>query len=133
MIVVDTSALMAVALEEPAASACRDALDGAGQIFISSGTLTETLIIAARRNVRGSIHRMVEGLAFQIIDVTPASAQRAAEAYDRWGKGIHPAGLNMGDCFAYELAKTKGCPLLYIGDDFARTDIDSVLPHNRPA
>jgi ribonuclease VapC len=47
--------------------------------------------------------------------------------YLQWGKGIHPAGLNFGDCFAYEVAKTHGCPLLYVGGDFAKTGIPGVL------
>ena len=47
--------------------------------------------------------------------------------YARWGKGVHPASLNFGDCFAYEVAVAHGCPLLCVGEDFAQTDIDSVL------
>ena len=55
------------------------------------------------------------------------SARRISEAYARWGKGVHPAGLNYGDCFAYEVASERGCPLLFVGDDFSRTDLRSVL------
>jgi ribonuclease VapC len=50
-----------------------------------------------------------------------------AEAYGRWGKGLDPAGLNFGDCFAYELAQERRCPLLYVGDDFAKTDVEGSL------
>ena len=50
-----------------------------------------------------------------------------ADAYDRWGKGVHPAGLNLGDCFAYEVAKEHRCPLLFIGKDLSRTDLKSAL------
>ena len=57
----------------------------------------------------------------------PAAARRVAGAYGRWGKGVHPAALNFGDCFAYETAKSHGCPLLFVGGDFAQTDIASVL------
>ncbi len=57
----------------------------------------------------------------------PAAARRVAGAYAKWGRGVHPAALNFGDCFAYETAKTHDCPLLYIGGDFAQTDIASVL------
>ena len=64
---------------------------------------------------------------FDVAPVTPASARRIAQAYGTWGKGIHPASLNFGDCFAYEVAKEHGCRLLYVGDDFARTDIEGVL------
>jgi len=59
--------------------------------------------------------------------VTPASARRIAQAYENWGKGAHPAALNFGDCFAYELAREHDCRLLYVGDDFSRTDIEGVL------
>jgi ribonuclease VapC len=63
----------------------------------------------------------------EIVTVTPASARRIAEAYQRWGRGLHPAALNFGDCFAYEVAKEHACRLLYVGDDFAKTDIEAVL------
>ena len=55
--------------------------------------------------------------------VTPIRAERVAEAYRQWGKGNHPARLNFGDCFAYALAKELACPLVFIGNDFARTDV----------
>jgi ribonuclease VapC len=57
--------------------------------------------------------------------VTEQSAFNAAEAYARWGRGVHPAGLNYGDCFAYALAQQRACSLLFVGDDFAKTDIAS--------
>jgi len=71
--------------------------------------------------------RLIDGLGFDIVDVTPAVARRISDAYNRWGKGIDPAALNFGDCFAYALAKENDCPLLYVGNDFERTDIRSVL------
>ena len=127
MIAVDTSALMAVVLDEPEAEACIAALEAEAEILISAGTVAEALIVAARRNLADEMARLVDGLGFSIVDVTPASARRIADAYERWGKGVHPAALNFGDCFAYEVAKEHGCPLLYVGDDFAKTDIASVL------
>jgi ribonuclease VapC len=63
----------------------------------------------------------------EIVTVTPASARRIAEAYQRWGRGLHPAALNFGDCFAYEVAKEHACRLLYVGDDFVKIDIEAVL------
>ena len=63
----------------------------------------------------------------EIVTVTPASARRIAEAYQRWGRGLHPAALNFGDCSAYEVAREHACRLLYIGDDFEKTDIEAVL------
>ena len=127
MIAVDTSALMAIVLDETEANACIAVLEKEDNILISAGTIAETLIVAARRNVSEEIASLIDGLGFNAIAVTPASARRIALAYGRWGKGIHAAGLNFGDCFAYEVAKEHDCPLLYVGDDFARTDVKRVL------
>lgn len=129
MIAIDTSAIMAILLNEPEAEACIAALESEeGAIMMSSGTLAETLIVAGRRNVGIEAHRLIEGLGIEIALVTAASAKRVADAYARWGKGAHPAGLNFGDCFAYEIAKERNCPLLFVGDDFGRTDVDRQLP-----
>ena len=70
---------------------------------------------------------LVDDLAFEIIPVTEASARRVADAHARWGRGAKTAGLNFGDCFAYQVAKENNCPLLYVGRDFAKTDVKSVL------
>jgi ribonuclease VapC len=123
VIVVDTSALMAVVLDEPDAEACSDVLASEADILISAATLAEALIVAGRRQIGDLMERLVDGLGCEVIFVTHADAVRVAEAYARWGKGIHPAGLNYGDCFAYALARHRGCPLLFVGDDFSRTDI----------
>ena len=71
--------------------------------------------------------RMIDGLGLEIVSVTPSSARRVAAAYARWGRGTHPAGLNFGDCFSYEVAKEHSCPLLFVGDDFSKTDLESAL------
>ncbi|ESY25378.1 type II toxin-antitoxin system VapC family toxin [Mesorhizobium sp. LNJC394B00] len=127
MIVVDTSALMAIVLAEPQSSACIAALEAEDDILISAGTVAEALIVADRRNVGEEMAGLIDGLGFEVTAVTPASGRRIAEAYGKWGKGIHPAGLNFGDCFAYEVAKDRACRLLYVGDDFSKTDIESAL------
>lgn len=127
MIAVDTSALMAILLDEPEAQACMAVLTDAGSVMISAGTLAEALIVAARRNIGEEMAALIEGAGFEVIPVTQGSARRIAEAYGRFGKGVHAAGLNFGDCFAYEVAKENGCPLLYVGEDFARTDLSSAL------
>ena len=127
MIAVDTSALMAILLEETEATACAAALEAEDEILISAGTAAEALIVAARRDLGDEMERLIDGLGLEIVSVTPASARRVAQAYGRWGKGVHPARLNFGDCFAYEVAKEHGCRLLFVGDDFSRTDIASVL------
>ncbi len=123
MIAVDTSALMAILLNEPQADACSAVLEAEERLLISAGTVAEALIVAARRNVGNEMAELIDGLGFEVVSVTPAAARRIAQAYDQWGKGVHPASLNFGDCFAYEVAKEHECPLLYVGDDFARTDL----------
>ena len=127
MIAIDKSALMAIVLNAPEADACVAALEADGDLLISAGTVAEALIVAARRNVGEEMERLIDGLGFEVVSVTPASARRIAHAYDRWGRGVHPAALNFGDCFAYEVAKERGCRLLYVGATFAQTDIEGVL------
>lgn len=127
MIAIDTSAIMAILLDEPEADACIAAIEAEEDVVISSATLAETLIVAGRRNVGSEAAILLDGLGFEVVSVTPASAKRVAEAYAAWGKGVHPASLNFGDCFAYEVAKEHACPLLFVGDDFSRTDIEGVL------
>ncbi len=127
MMAVDTSALMAIVLGETEAHACIAALETEDEILISAGTIAEALIVAARRDVGQEMASLIDGLGFNAVAVTPAAARRIALAYQRWGKGAHTAGLNFGDCFAYEVAKEHDCPLLFVGDDFAKTDIKGVL------
>jgi ribonuclease VapC len=127
MIAVDTSALMAIVCHEAQADGCMAALEAETDALISAGTLAEALIVAKRRGVSEEMDRLIEGLGLQVAPMSGASARRVAEAYDRWGKGVHPAGLNMGDCFAYEVAKSHACALLYVGDDFSRTDLEAAL------
>jgi len=127
MIAVDTSALMAIVLDEAEADACIAALEKEDNVLISAGTIAEALIVAARRNVSEEMASLIDGLGFNAVAVTPASARRIALAYGRWGKGFHAAGLNFGDCFAYEVAKENDCPLLYAGGNFARTDVKRAL------
>jgi ribonuclease VapC len=125
VIVVDTSALMAIVLKEPLFEECIGVLEAESEVLISAGTLAEALIVARRRNVESEMTRLIEDLGFTIIAVSAAAARRVAQAHAQWGKGVHPAGLNFGDCFAYAVAQDHGCPLLYVGDDFARTDLIS--------
>jgi ribonuclease VapC len=127
MIAVDTSALMAIVLDEVEATACIAALETEDEILISAATVAESLIVATHRRAGEGMAQIIDGLGFNVVAVTSASARRVADAYARWGKGYHPAGLNFGDCFAYELAKANDCPLLYVGGDFARTDIRGAL------
>ncbi|UYN97280.1 MAG: type II toxin-antitoxin system VapC family toxin [Enhydrobacter sp.] len=85
----------------------------------------EALIVAGRRNVDAEMTSIIDGLGFDVVPVT--AARRVARAYARWGKGANAAALDFGDCFAYEVAKEHDCRLLYVGDDFSKTDIGGVL------
>lgn len=127
MIAVDTSALMAIVLGEKEAESCIAALEAEDDIVISAGTVAEALIVAARRNVETEMTAIIDGLGFDVVPVSPAAARRIAQAYARWGSGVHAAALNFGDCFAYDVAKEHDCRLLYVGDDFSKTDIARAL------
>jgi len=127
VIAVDTSALMAIVLKEPQAEACLAALEADDDVLISAGTLAETLIVSARRSVGAEMGRLIETLDPNVISVTAAEARRIGLVYQQWGRGLHPAALNFGDCFAYGVAKDHACRLLYVGEDFAKTDIEGVL------
>lgn len=123
MIVVDTSALLAILLGEPDAERCIGALESETEVLISAGTLAEAMIVADRRNIGPELRSLVEDLGFEVVPVSAAGSEAVALAYARWGRGVHPAGLNFGDCFAYALALERGAPLLFVGEDFGRTDI----------
>jgi ribonuclease VapC len=127
VIVVDTSALIAILLREAGAEDCRRVLESGTEILISAGTLTEALIVAGRLEIADKMLALVEELAMVVVPLAERDARIAADGYSRWGKGAHPARLNLGDCFAYGLAKARACPLLFVGDDFAKTDVTPAL------
>lgn len=126
MIAVDTSALIEVLARQPLGPRCMDALLD-NRLIISAATLTETLIVGSREEFRAAIRPFLAELNLEVIPVDQAFAERAADAYRRWGKGFHTAYLNYGDSFSYALAEMYGCPLLYVGNDFAQTDIRGAL------
>jgi ribonuclease VapC len=126
LIAVDTSALMAIVLGEPGSGALMDRLAAEDDVVMSAATLAETLIVADRRSVGEAMAGLIDGLAFDIMPVTAPVARRVAASYARWGKGLHPAGLNFCDCFAYDAARVNNCPLLFVGEDFARTDVNDI-------
>ena len=127
MMVVDTSALMAIILRERRAADCAAALYGEPNLLICAVTFAETLVVAERKSVSSEMADLFDRLDFDIVPVNAATARRVGQIYQQWGKGRHPAGLNFGDCFSYDTAKTHACPLLYVGDDFRKTDLQSVL------
>jgi ribonuclease VapC len=127
VIVVDTSALLAILFEEPSGSSCGEALRSDPDARVSAGTLAEAFIILAHRGGFEEMAALVDELSIIVEPVDAARAPRVGHAHARWGKGAHPAGLNFGDCFAYALAKELDCPLLFVGNDFPKTDVNVVL------
>ena len=118
---------MAILLDEDYAQACTTVLEANHRLLMSAATAAEACIVADRRNLGAQMRRLIGGLGIEVIDVTPTVARQVADAYGLWGKGVHPAALNFGDCFAYALASERECPLLFVGNDFAQTDIASAL------
>jgi ribonuclease VapC len=98
-------------------------------LLLSAATLVETSIVASTRlgdEIVDTLEIFLAALNVEIVPFTAPQATLARRAYQRYGKGRHPAGLNFGDCFAYALAHDRDEPLLFKGDDFARTDIVAV-------
>lgn len=126
MIAIDSSAIICVAAGQSNAQAITQRLLS-GDLLISAATLTETRIVAMRLRLSDAVQVLLDELDLEVIPVDQVFAERAAEAYRCWGKGFHAAYLNYGDSFSYALAEMYGCPLLYVGNDFAQTDVRSAL------
>ncbi|MFT4135133.1 type II toxin-antitoxin system VapC family toxin [Microbacterium sp.] len=130
-IVVDTSALAAVVFGESDARAYASVLAAqTGDVSVSAATLVEArIVIHGRQGVEAArdLELLLTRISAQIVAVDETQADLAVAAWQRFGNGRHEAGLNFGDCFSYALSKQLGAPLLYKGDDFARTDVASAL------
>src|SRR6056297_2021699 len=109
---------MALLLGEPGADEIAALLGSEESLSISAGTLAEALIVAERRGFGEELAQLLEGLSVDVDEGGAAGTVAVAQAYSAWGKGVHPAGLNFGDCFAYSTAKNSGALLLFVGDDF---------------
>ncbi len=130
MIVSDTSSLMALVMDELEAPDIRHAIDEAGQMLISAATLVEFYIVAMGKgdDVYARAQALIRELPVAVVPFDAEQAEIARHAYEQYGKGRrHPAQLNFGDTFSYALAKAQGLPLLFKGNDFARTDVAVVL------
>jgi len=132
LIVVDTSALIAIIFREPLARACAIALDDATEVAISAGTLSEAIVVANRHNALDVLDGLLDSLPLEVVPVDEAEARRVGAAHRRWGRGGDHYCLNWGDCFAYALASRLARPLLFIGNDFSETDLVSVLENPNP-
>lgn len=124
--VIDTSALLAILQDEPERRAFNEAIEAAEGRMVSVATFVEvSIVLEARQGAEGvrDLDLFIERAGIELVDVTAEQGRLARRAFARYGKGRHDAGLNYGDCFAYALAVARGEPLLFKGDDFARTDV----------
>ena len=124
--IIDTSAILAILLREPDAECFERAISAASSRRISAATFLEATIVLESRFGPTAGHELDAFLARAEIELEPVTAeqaQTARQAWRRFGKGNHSAGLNFGDCFAYALATAKREPLLFKGGDFQLTDI----------
>jgi len=124
--VIDTSAMVAILLREADAARFDAALAEPDEHLMSAVTWVElAIVIESRKGARGraDLKHLMQDAEISIVAVTPDQAEMAIAGFRRFGKGRHPAALNLGDCFAYALSKASDQPLLFKGGDFAQTDI----------
>lgn len=129
--IVDSSALLAILFREPDAAHYERLIATTPNCRMSVANVLETSIVVESRGgtkATTELDAFFESAGVQLAEVTAAHLALARRAWRRFGKGNHPAALNIGDCFAYALAEATGEPLLFKGDGFARTDADSALP-----
>jgi ribonuclease VapC len=128
-IFVDASALIAIVTGEPAASTLSDILEADRNRLCSAISVWETIAGLCRSymfsvpSARAEVQAFLEIGGFRFVSIGEQELEIAADDYAQFGKGCHPAKLNMGDCYAYACAKTNAARLLFIGDDFNKTDI----------
>lgn len=128
--IVDSSAVVAILLKEPGHDALQVQISEADDVGIGTPTLVESsLVLTARLGPVGKslLARFVQEAELRIVAFTADHWTLAADAYTRYGKGRHPAGLNFGDCMTYAVARAAGVPLLCKGDDFPATDLELVI------
>lgn len=124
--IVDTSALVAIVFKEPGFDSLVDKLASASDAGIGAPTLVETgIVLSARlgRDARGLVARLLQEASIAVLPFTEAHFSAALEGWLRYGKGRHPAELNLGDCMSYAMARVAGQPLLCVGRDFDKTDV----------
>lgn len=126
--ILDSSSVVAILLREPGHETLLEALSDAPEAGIGAPTLVEAgIVLSARtgRDARGLLSRFLAEAGVATVAVSEAHWAAAIEAWLRFGKGRHPAALNFGDCLAFATARVAGRPLLCVGDDFARTDLET--------
>ena len=128
IVVIDTSALIAILLKEPEALAFARFIESSEHSCISAVSYFEAAIVVDRRGnevSRAMLDSFLVAFSIRVEPVTFEHAKMARQTYELFGKGRHPAGLNFADCFSYALAKSLLEPLLFKGNDFSKTDLTS--------
>ena len=128
--VIDTSAVLAILSDEPERRAFNEAIEAADSRSLSVASFVEvSIVIEARFGAEGVRHRdrLLERADVTVVPVDLEQGRLARQAWSRFGKGRHEAGLNFGDCFSYALAQFLGEPLLFKGEDFSRTDVAGAI------
>ena len=128
--VIDTSAIIAVLLNEANAARITQAIEtGSPRLFSAANLLEASIVVDNRKGEAGGreLDIPIYRAEIEIVPVDQSQAEIARIVWRRFGRGRHPAALNYGDCFAYALAKSRRLPLLYLGNDFSPTDIEGVL------
>jgi ribonuclease VapC len=130
MIVVDSSIIVAIIREENDSARFVDILNSTEAIMPAVAYVETHMVVAGRNSSADSreVDGIISDLGVKVVDLTPDQANAAVWAFLRYGKGRHRARLNFVDCFCYALAKSRGVPLLFKGDDFAKTDIVPAWP-----
>lgn len=130
--VIDTSALVAILFSEPEGSAFIEDIAAADRRLVGAPTLVEaTAVMLARKGRPGviALDALLSRLGIEVVPMSPEAGDLAREAYSRYGKGVgSPGVLNYGDVLSYGVARAEDEPLLFLGEDFARTDIVSARP-----
>ena len=127
--ILDSSAILAIVFREPAFETLLHHIEAAPVVAAGAPTLAETgIVLDARLGTasHGMLERILDELDIEEIPFGSVHWREAVDAFRRFGRGRHPAGLNFGDCLTYAVASLSGEPLLFVGDDFAKTDLESV-------
>ncbi|MGH9463896.1 MAG: type II toxin-antitoxin system VapC family toxin [Vicinamibacteria bacterium] len=128
--VIDTSAILAVLFREPERDRFATAISNAGVRLVGSVNAFECAVVVLSRKGAAGLRELdlfFHVTSLETVSFTEEHLRLAREAYQRYGKGRHPAGLNLGDCCAYALSQHSGEPLLFKGGDFARTDVQTAF------
>lgn len=125
--ILDSSAIIAIVFQEHGYEEVKNKIDSVDFIGVGAPTLVETAIVLSARlgkDARGMIARFLNEIDATIIPFTEVHFGVAVNAWMKYGKGRHPAGLNFGDCLAYAIANMANLPLLFVGEDFKEADVE---------